>query len=100
MRVIIKMDRDFDDFIWDINKELANVRKHGIDFSTAARAFNDPCRKVFIDSRHSVHEPRYFCIGKVMGRIITVRFLYRQGKIRIFGAGYWRMGVRIYEAQG
>jgi hypothetical protein len=29
--------------------------------------------------------------------IITVRFTYRYGKIRIFGAGYWRKGKKEYE---
>jgi hypothetical protein len=28
---------------------------------------------------------------------MTVRFTCRRGVIRIFGAGYWRRGRRIYE---
>ena len=28
---------------------------------------------------------------------MTVRFTYREGVIRIFGAGYWRKGKQIYE---
>lgn len=28
---------------------------------------------------------------------MTVRFTYRERRIRIFGAGYWRKGKRIYE---
>ena len=31
--------------------------------------------------------------------IITVRFTYREGKVRIFGAGYWRKGRKRYEQQ-
>jgi len=50
--------------------------------------FQDPRRKVFIDSKHSQSEERYFCIGKVAGRILTVRFVYRGEMIRIIGAGY------------
>jgi uncharacterized DUF497 family protein len=93
------MDVGSRDFVWDAQKELANIEKHGIDFATAARAFLDPKRKVFKDSKHSAGEPRQFCIGKVDGRVMTVRFVIREGKIRIFGAGYWRKGATYYEAK-
>ncbi len=87
------------DFTWDPLKEMLNLRKHGIDFVTAAEAFKDPDRKLFIDSKHSGIEPRYFCVGRVKNRILTVRFTYRAGKIRIIGAGYWRKGARYYEKE-
>jgi len=32
-------------FIWDLQKEMSNVRKHGVDFATASKAFLDPQRK-------------------------------------------------------
>jgi hypothetical protein len=35
--------------------------------------------------------------SKLGNRIITVRFTYRNGKIRLFGAGYWRKGKKAYE---
>jgi uncharacterized protein len=91
------MDIKSGNFIWDAEKELINIRKHGIDFYTAAKVFGDPKRKIYADSEHSKKEERLFCIGKADNRIITVRFIYRLGKIRIFGAGYWRKGVRYYE---
>lgn len=84
-------------FTWDPAKELANIRKHGISFAQAARAFDDPDRKVFEDSTHDWHESRLFCIGKVDGRIMTVRFVVREDIIRIYGAGYWRKGKEYYE---
>jgi uncharacterized DUF497 family protein len=84
-------------FVWDPRKERINIRKHRIDFTTAARAFADPKRKIFVDSRHSECEERYFCIGMVNKKIMTVRFTYRGGKIRIIGAGFWRRGRRYYE---
>jgi uncharacterized DUF497 family protein len=93
------MDRSFGSFIWDLKKELANIHKHGVNFVTAAKVFKDNKRKVFIDSRHIKEEERLFCIGKVEGRILTVRFTYREGKIRIFGAGYWRKGKDYYEKE-
>ena len=92
------MDRRVGSFIWDVNKEAANVRKHGVDFERAAKAFADPHRKIYADERHSEQEPRLFCIGKVEGRVLTVRFTYREGLIRIYGAAYWRKGRRYYEA--
>ena len=72
-------------FIWDAQKEKDNIGKHGVDFVTAARAFKDPKRKIFIDSKHSTHEERFFCIGKVDARTLTVRFTYRSDTIRIIG---------------
>lgn len=84
-------------FIWDPEKELANIAKHGVDFITAAKVFKDSKRKIYIDAKHSKKEERFFCIGKVEGRILTVRFTYRGDKIRIIGAGFWRKGKHYYE---
>jgi len=78
-------------------KELINIHKHRIDFYTAAKVFKDPKRKIYIDSKHSKQEERLFCIGSLGSKMLTVRFTYRRGKIRIFGAGYWRKGVQYYE---
>ena len=91
------MDQIFGSFIWDREKELANIYKHGIDFIAAAQVFKDPGRKIYIDSKHDKKEERFFCIGGVEGRVLTVRFTYRAGMIRIIGAGYWRKGVKYYE---
>lgn len=91
------MERRIGKFVWSIDRERENIAKHAIDFTTAAKAFLDEGRKIFTDSKHSAEEPRYFCIGKVDARIITVRFTYREGSIRIFGAGYWRKGRDYYE---
>ena len=84
-------------FIWDPEKEQANLLKQEVHFVTACKAFLDPHRKIFKDSRHSEKEPRYFCVGKIDGKILTVRFTYREEKIRVIGAGYWRKGKRAYE---
>ncbi|NLD38357.1 MAG: BrnT family toxin [Desulfatiglans sp.] len=46
---------------------------------------------------HSDDEKRYYCLGKVSDGVMTVRFTYRQNKIRIIGAGYWRKGKNIYK---
>ena len=93
------MERKVGVFVWDVEREIGNAAKHGIDFTTATRAFLDIGRKIFTDSKHSIKEPRYFCIGKVGNKIITVRFTYREGQIRIFGAGCWRKGKMYYEKE-
>lgn len=86
-------------FVWDGEKEAKNRRAHGVDFAEASQAFFDPHRVIAVDEAHSKAEPRYFCIGRVGERVATVRFTYRRGRIRIIGAGYWRKGRRLYEAQ-
>lgn len=86
-------------FTWDIRKEFVNIHKHGVDFATAAKAFLDADLKIYVDSRHGTKEDRFFCFGKVEGKILTVRFVYRGDQIRIFGAGYWRKGKKYYETE-
>jgi uncharacterized DUF497 family protein len=86
-------------FEWDATKDRGNRRKHGVGFGEAQFAFADPRRVIAEDVSHSEEEPRYFCLGKVGDGIMTVRFTYRAGVIRILGAGYWRKGKRIYERE-
>ncbi len=93
------MDRDCGSFVWDTEKEMINLAKHGVDFVTASRAFLDPRRTIFVNAKHSGVEERFYCIGSVDGKILTVRFVYRGKKIRIFGAGYWRGGRKYYESE-
>lgn len=86
------------EFEWDTEKDLRNQEKHGVSFALAQYAFADPNRVILQDITHSTDtEVRYFCLGKVDNGILTVRFTYRDRRIRIFGAGYWRKGKRIYE---
>jgi len=86
-------------FQWDEAKDRANRNKHGVSFAQAQYAFFDPKRVIAEDVDHSVVERRYFCFGIVDGGVMTVRFTYRGDRIRIFGAGYWRKGKKIYEEQ-
>ena len=84
-------------FEWDDTKQAANLRKHGVDFYTAQDAFEDPARVIARDLQHSDDEPRYYCLGKVGQRVMTVRFTLRRRAIRIIGTGYWRKVRRTYE---
>ena len=86
-------------FEWDLRKDRLNQRKHGISFEEAQFAFSDPKRVIARDLEHSQSEERYYCFGRIEQAIVTVRFTYRNNKIRIFGAGYWRKGRQIYEEQ-
>ncbi len=85
------------DFDWDSDKDRLNQDKHGIAFSLAQLAFLDCNRVILEDLDHSENEKRYYCLGMVAGGIMTVRFTWRNSKIRIIGAGYWRKGRKIYE---
>ena len=84
-------------FEWDPEKDRKNELKHEVKFEFAQYAFTDPNRIIAEDISHSQDEQRYFCFGRIGNEILTVRFTYRQNVIRIFGAGYWRKGKRIYE---
>lgn len=86
-------------FEWDVEKDNANQLKHRVSFALAQHAFADPHRVIARDVAHSRSEERFYCFGKVESGVLTVRFTYREGAIRIFGAGYWRKGKTIYEQQ-
>ncbi|MBI5437011.1 MAG: BrnT family toxin [Nitrosomonadales bacterium] len=86
-------------FDWDKKKDLENFARHGVSFVEAQYAFTDPKRIIAEDLAHSEKEQRFFCFGIVEGGVMTVRFTYRAGVIRIIGAGYWRKGKKIYEQE-
>jgi len=86
-------------FEWNEAKDLENQRKHRVSFYEAQYAFLDENRVIAEDLSHSSKEKRYYCFGlnEAGNGILTVRFTYRSGRIRIIGAGYWRKGKKIYE---
>ena len=86
-------------FEWDENKNQVNIEKHDVSFEEAKEAFFDADRIIAKDLKHSSAEERFFCIGKVGRGILTVRFTYRDETIRIFGAGFWRKGRKLYESE-
>lgn len=86
-------------FEWDPIKDIENQLKHGVSFDEAKYAFEDPYRLIAPDKTHSASENRYYCIGKVGESIFTVRFTYKGRKIRIYGAGHWRKGKKVYEKE-
>ena len=52
-------------FEWDENKEQINIKKHGMDFETASRVFDDENRIEIYDDLHSDYEDRYITIGMI-----------------------------------
>ena len=87
------------DFEWDEVKDLVNQNKHGVSFEQAKHAFFDKNRVIARNPDHSQKEQRYYCFGlnEKGDGVLTVRFTYRKGRIRIIGAGYWRKGKKVYE---
>ena len=90
-------------FTWDPRKEATNIAKHGVPFSEAQQAFDDPRAIVAFDAAHSPrggHELRWWLLGRVDARVMLVRYTHRPGgTIRIIGAGYWQTGEKIYEEE-
>ncbi len=86
-------------FEWDDDKDQENQTKHGVSFTLTQYAFIDPYRVIAEDLTHGEGENRFYCIGLVGEGIMTVRFTYMGNVIRIYGAGYWRKGRKIYEEQ-
>jgi uncharacterized protein len=73
------------EFEWDDAKELANRRKHGVDFRTATRIFLDPYVIEF-DDRDASGELRFNAIGLVDGRMLFVTYTTRGDVVRIISA--------------
>lgn len=75
-------------FQWDENKEKINIAKHGLDFKTAARVFEDENRIERYDKEQSFEEDRYITIGLVNGIAVIIMVVYTERKdaIRIISA--------------
>ena len=74
-------------FEWDPAKAAANLRKHGVSFEAAARAFEDDLSATFPDSDHSRGEARLITYGLgVDGKLLVVSHTERGDTIRIFSA--------------
>lgn len=75
-------------FEWDEGKAAYNDWKHGVSFTEAANAFDDPHSITKCDEQHSVEEDRWLLIGtSARERLLVV--LHAEGRgdnIRIIGA--------------
>jgi uncharacterized protein len=57
-------------WVWDPQKELTNIRKHGLSFSTAIRVFADPYHLSDVDPHES--EERWRTLGLVGSVVLFV----------------------------
>lgn len=71
------------DFEWDPKKAEENLRKHGVDFSDAARVFD---ADVVVTPSDREGEVRWKAIGVRAGSLMTVIFTKRGATVRIISA--------------
>ena len=75
-------------FTWDEKKNIANIKKHGISFIEAAKAYFDPERLEIYDEKHStLDEERWNIIGNAEMKILFVVIIkLAENMIRIISA--------------
>ncbi|PCI50894.1 MAG: hypothetical protein COB49_03470 [Alphaproteobacteria bacterium] len=71
---------------WDENKQVSNIKKHGVAFTDILSVFTDPCAVTAMDDRYDYGEERHNIIGAVRGFIFCVTFTYRNKNVRIISA--------------
>ena len=75
------------EFEWNPDKANLNLTKHKVAFFEAMSVFNDPHAYTFHDPEHSIEENRYLVFGySALNRLLTVAYIYREGKIRLISA--------------
>jgi uncharacterized protein len=74
-------------FEWDLEKAGANLRKHGVSFDAAARAFEDELSATFPDPDHSRGEARLITYGLgIDGKLLVISHTERGDTVRIISA--------------
>ena len=76
-------------FLWDPNKNLANIKKHKISFEEAKTVFYDDNARLIPDPEHSVTEERFIILGITNKlRLLIVVHTYKENDdvIRIISA--------------
>ncbi len=67
---------------WDEEKRIANLAKHGVDFSMA-EGFNWETAIVREDQRRNYGERRFIAVGYLNARLHILIFTLRGGAVRI-----------------
>lgn len=67
------------EFEWDDNKNIENLKKHGIAFEDVIDVFSDPYLIVEFDDEHSETEDRYIAIGYVEDILYVVYTIREYG---------------------
>ena len=76
-------------FLWDQNKNLANIKKHKISFEEAKTVFFDDNARLIPDPEHSISEERFIILGLTNKfRLLVVVHTYKENDdiIRIISA--------------
>ena len=80
----------YGDYEWDDAKAAANLAKHGIDFTLAIKAFDDPQAITMPDTRRDYGEDRRNLFGMVhlddQTLLLLVVCHLARGRIRIISA--------------
>jgi uncharacterized protein len=75
-----------DDFEWDNQKAVQNLRAHKMSFEVARYVFDDPAALDEMDSSEYYGEDRYNIIGMVRGRLLFVTYTIRGTRYRLISA--------------
>lgn len=76
-------------FVWDQNKNLANIKKHKISFDEAKTVFFDDNARLILDPEHSISEERFIILGLTNKlKLLVVVHTYKENDefIRIISA--------------
>jgi uncharacterized DUF497 family protein len=75
------------EFVWDEEKAVDNLAKHGVSFEEAKTVFDDPLYVDFYDPDHSFDEHRYIIIGESQQRrLLIVSYTERDDVVRLISA--------------
>ena len=74
------------EFEWDDEKAAANLRKHGVSFEFAVKAFRDPFAIEWMDDREDFGEVRTILLAMADGSILVVVYTERERRIRLISA--------------
>ncbi len=76
------------DFEWDVNKDAANQRKHGVSFEEAETAFIDEHARLIADPDHSEEEDRFILLGmsRQFRLLVVCHCVRNEDRIRIISA--------------
>ena len=71
-------------FEWDENKNILNIKNHGISFEEAVYVFSDIDLISIFDEKHSDFEERWISIGKIInhGIIVVYTLFFKDWKSR------------------
>ncbi|MCP9494836.1 MAG: BrnT family toxin [Pyrinomonadaceae bacterium MAG19_C2-C3] len=74
------------EFEWDEDKNVENIKKHGVSFEEAELAFQDENAVELFDELNSDEEIRFQIIALSPARLLFVAFTIREENIRIISA--------------